>query len=120
MANSSKIVMNPAGVIKAHLGIQKGGPVHSFFTETCYRYMDKYVPYREGNLRNEVTLTSDSITYEMPYAEYQYYAIRADGTHEVKHYTTPGTGPIWDERMVSAEFDDVVKKVQDFVNRGGK
>ena len=35
-----------------------------------------------------------------------------------ENYTTPGTGPYWDKRMVSAEMQDVVKEVQDYI--GGK
>lgn len=37
-------IMKPTGQIKARLGIQSNGPAHKFFTETCHRYMEKYVP----------------------------------------------------------------------------
>ena len=115
------VKMQPVSVIKANLGIEPNGRVQKFFTETCYRHMDKYVPQGDtGNLRTIVDLTSNTITYEMPYAHYQYIGMREDGTHVVKNYTTPGTGPYWDKRMVSAEMQDVVKEVQDYVNRGGK
>lgn len=114
------IKLKPAGVIKARLGLEPNSRVQSFFTNTCYTHMDKYVPKDKGNLRTIVDIQSNSITYESPYAEYQYYGMRKDGTREVNNYTTPGTGPIWDERMVSAEIQDVVKEVQDYVNRGGK
>ena len=114
------VKMKPTSVIKARLGLEPNGRVQKFFTNTCYKHMDKYVPMDEGNLRTNVSLTSDTITYESPYARYQYYGIREDGTRPVQNYTTPGTGPYWDKRMVSAEMLDVVKEVQDFVNRGGK
>ena len=112
------VKMNPTSVIEAKLGLEPNGRVQSFFTETCYRYMDKYVPMRDGNLRTNVDITSDSITYESPYAGYQYYGMRKDGSHVVRNYTTPGTGPYWDKRMVSAEIDDVVSEVQNYFNRG--
>jgi hypothetical protein len=80
--------------------------------------MDKYVPKDEGNLRINVDIQPTSITYESPYARYQYIGMRDDGSRVVKNYTTPGTGTYWDKRMVSAEIDDVVKEVQDYV--GGK
>lgn len=115
-----KVKMKPISVIKANLGIQPNGPVHKFFTETCYRYMDKYVPMDTGDLRTIVDIKTDSITYEVPYAHYQYKGEREDGTHRVKNYTTPGTGPYWDKRMVSAEINNVIKEVQDYVNRGAK
>lgn len=112
------VKLNPTSQIKARLGIEPNGRVQKFFTNTCYKHMDKYVPKDEGNLRTIVDIQPDSITYESPYAKYQYYGMRNDGTHVVKNYTTPGTGKYWDKRMVSAEMQDVVKEVQDYV--GGK
>lgn len=112
------VKMQPTSEIKARLGIEPNGRVQKFFTNTCYKHMDKYVPMDEGNLRSNVSINNDSITYESPYARYQYYGIREDGTHEVKNYTTPGTGPYWDKRMVSAEMEDIVREVQNYI--GGK
>ncbi len=110
--------IKPISVIKAYLGIEPNGKVQKFFTNTCYRYMDKYVPMDTGNLRRNVSITSDTITYESPYAHAQYIGEVNGG--QVKNYTTPGTGPYWDERMKSVEMQDVVKEVQNYVNKGGK
>ena len=112
------VKLKPTSQIKARLGIEPNGRVQKFFTNTCYKHMDKYVPMREGNLRTIVDVKNDSITYESPYARYQYYGMREDGSHVVSNYTTPGTGTYWDKRMVSAEMQDVVKEVQNYV--GGK
>ena len=112
------VKLQPTSVIKARLGLEHNGKVQRFFTSTCYKHMDKYVPMDEENLRTIVDVQPNSITYESPYARYQYYGMRQDGTHVVQHYTTPGTGPYWDKRMVSAEMQDVVKEVQDYI--GGK
>jgi hypothetical protein len=112
------VKLKPTSQIKARLGIQPNGRVQKFFTNTCYKHMDKYVPMDEGNLRTIVDVKSDSITYESPYAKYQYYGMRADGSRPVKNYTTPGTGTYWDKRMTSAEMQDIVKEVQDYI--GGK
>lgn len=109
------IKLNPTSEIKIRLGINPGGDVQAFATETCYRYMDKYVPKDTGDLRTIVDIQNDRITYESPYARYQYYGIREDGTNEVKHYTTPGTGPYWDKRMWSAEGNDVIKEIQNYI-----
>ena len=80
--------------------------------------MDKYVPKDTGVLRENVTIDINSITYEQPYAHAQYVGEVNGG--QVTNYTTPGTGPYWDKRMVSAEMQDIVKEVQDFIDRGGK
>ena len=110
--------MQPTSKIKAKLGLEPNGRVQKFFTNTCYKHMDKYVPMDEGNLRTIVDIQDDWIMYEMPYAKYQYYGMREDGSHIVRNYTTAGTGRYWDKRMVSAEMKDVVKEVQDYI--GGK
>ena len=112
--------MQPTSVIEAHLGIEPNGRVQKFFTNSCYRHMDKYVPMDKGALRDMVVVGNTTITYLMPYARYQYYGIRGDGTHKVNpdNYTTRGTGPYWDKRMWSAEGKDIVKEVQKYV--GGR
>lgn len=108
------MALNPISTIKANLGIEPNGPVQKFFTNTCYRYMDKYVPKENGILRTNVTIKADSITYEQPYAHAQYVGYTKG---PVKNYTTAGTGPYWDRRMVSAEINDVVIEVQDYIRR---
>lgn len=112
------VKMKPTSTIVANLGLEPNGKVQKFFTNSCYKHMDKYVPMDEGNLRTIVSVDNDTITYESPYARYQYYGIRQDGTHQVQNYTTPGTGPYWDKRMWSAEGQEIVKEVQRYV--GGK
>lgn len=116
------VKLKPTSTIKARLGIEPNGRVQKFFTNTCYKHMDKYVPKDEGNLRTIVDVESNSITYESPYARYQYYGVREDGTHKVnpKNYTTPGTGTYWDKRMLSAEKRDVIREVKNFIKNGGK
>lgn len=138
------VKLKSTSVIKARLGLEPNGRVQKFFTNTCYKHMDKYVPKDEGNLRTIVDIRSDSITYESPYARYQYYGkkmVMSNGksafyspdygfwskkgekkqlTDEDLVHHTPGTGSYWDKKMVSNEIQDVVKEVQSYVNRGGK
>ena len=102
--------------IKARLGVEPDGRVQKFFTNTCRTHMDKYVPMDTGALRENVHLTESSITYESPYAHYQYEGVSKTGKE--LNYNTPLTGSHWDRRMVSAEMQDVVKEVQAYV--GGK
>lgn len=107
--------MKPISQIKFQLGINPGGPVQSFFTDTCAKHMDKYVPKDTGMLRTNISKDTNSITYESPYAHAQYVGYTKG---QVKNYTTPGTGAYWDRKMVSAEMEDVIKEVQNYVNRG--
>lgn len=80
-------MLKPISEIKVNLGLEPNGRVQKFFTNTCYRYMDKYVPRDTGVLRETVNLQADSITYQSPYAHAQYVGI-VNGS-EVKNYTTP-------------------------------
>ena len=127
------VKIKPVGTIKAKLGIQPGGDVHRFFTHTCRIHMDKYVPEDEGGLRTNVEEGIDYIRYNSPYAHYQYKGIlyvdpetnspyaRKDTTKvptgRALTYHTPGTGPYWDKRMVSAEMVQVIEEVQDYIRR---
>ena len=83
--------MEPISQIKADLGIQPNGRVQRFFTDTCYRHMDKYVPKDIGNLRDIVSKTANSITYESPYAHAQYVGYTKG---PVRHYTTARNGTL--------------------------
>ena len=116
-----KVRTKPTKYIKERLGLLEGGKFLKFCTDTCYKHMDQYVPYDTGMLRINaiMDINGGKITYIQPYARYQYYGVRADGTHEVKNYTTPGTGKYWDRLMVSADGKKVEKELQDFIDRGG-
>lgn len=109
--------IEPTSIIKVNLGIEPNGKVQTYLTERCYAYMDKYVPKDNGLLREIVTIDSDSITYEQPYAYAQYIGV-VNG-HPIANYTTPGTGPYWDERMKSVDMQAIVTEVQNYINRGG-
>jgi hypothetical protein len=112
------VKMAPTSVIEKHLGINADGRVQKFFTQTCAIHMDKYVPMYKGNLR-DYTIEGNQIIYDQPYAEYQYYGISKTGKKLVysplKH---PLATSYWDRTMVTNEMSDIVKEVQDFVNRG--
>lgn len=155
---NAKVKMNPTSVIKARLGIQKGGPAHAFFTNTCYRYMGQFVPGGiKGLLNQNVDIDTDKITYKSPYARYQYHGelyvdpflkiggfpirggkisfnpsdgivegfVSRKGVSKIAsgkplNYHTPGTGSFWDKKMWTSRGKEVVKEVQDFVDRGCK
>ena len=146
-----EIHMNPTSKIKARLGINPNGPVQKFFTNTCALRMDKYVPYREGNLAYATMYTTtDEVHYTAPYAQYMYEGkvmgpnipIKDANGNIVKWFSRKPkyltdrdidysqsranpehefAGPHWDKRMWSAEKDEVVKEVAEYVKiYGGK
>lgn len=115
---STQVDLKPISTIVADLGLTPNGKVQKFFTNTCYRYMDKYVPMDTGDLRTIVTIGDNYIDYEMPYAHYQYVGHWEDGSHEIKNHTTKGTTTYWDKRMWDIEKDNVIDEVQKFMKRG--
>ena len=115
---STKVDLKPINTIIADLGVEPNGRVQKFFTNACYRYMDKYVPMDTGNLRTVVTIGPNYVEYEMPYAHYQYVGQREDGSHKIKRHTTTGTTTYWDIRMWNVEKDNIVDEVQAFMGRG--
>ena len=140
---SKSVELKPVSVIKARLGIQPNGQVQKKFQSLCQQYMDKYVPYRDGNLRKNLDMSDPTkIVYESPYAHYQYEGVlyvmnNGKGayyspdygywskkpkykTDTPLHYETAGTGDHWDERMKSAEMNNLLDDLQKFVDRGGK
>ena len=138
------VKLKPISVIEADLGIDPDGDVQLFFTQTCATHMDKYVPFDKGNLAKYKLYGTDTIAYEQPYAHYMYVGkvmgdnipIKVNGiivrwySKAPKHYTGADikyntskhdeAGAYWDKRMWSAEKDEVIKKVQDYLDKGGK
>lgn len=113
------VTIKPTSVILANLKLNPNGEAQRQFTQSCYNHMDKYVPFRPGSglLRTIVDLKPDRIIYQSPYASYQYYGKRKDNTHVIKHWTTPGTGPYWNERMKKAEMKKIEKEVIKVIRR---
>ena len=77
---------------------------------------EKFVPYSGGSGQSAGGLRESGkvvkgesgdmyIVWDAVYALYQWYGIRADGTHKVKNYTTAGTGKQWVEKAKS-EYGD--------------
>lgn len=65
--------------------------------EDIHRRANKTTPFRAGDLREQVSKRVEEmdgiIVWQQPYAAYQERGSRADGSHVVRNYTTPGTGP---------------------------
>lgn len=120
--------------ILEQMGIDENRTFLAYAADQAYRYMDKYVPKSNGHydsktgmfiqpgmLRKEHLIYPEGdgvvIEYTQPYSRYQYYGVRADGSHRVQNYTTPGTGPYWDLAMLTAEGEDYMGELTEFVDK---
>lgn len=88
-------------------GMQENGDADLFLANTCFRRMQKYVPFDTGALSTTVTVRPGSVTYEQPYAHKQYTSNKGDGIR----------GKHWDKKMISAERSVIVKEVEDYVKK---
>lgn len=72
-------------------------------------------PMLSSQLRRNVLKTvvpetyTGTIIWRQPYASYQERGMRADGTHVVKNYTTPGTGKDFAKNAVNKTLKQVKK-----------
>lgn len=88
-------------------------------TNQAHADMNLYTPKRQGYLRDDSFVEKNRITYKMPYAKVQYrgYRISKDGKKiDFQNYTTPGTGPHWDQRAKSNHINSWCKA---FIGGGG-
>lgn len=143
---SVTVRMKGASQIKKRLGIDRGGPAHAFFTNTCYKKMTSYTPGGTSSHLNQlVEIRVDSITYKSPSAhylwngklyvdpkykkgafyspDYGYWSrpgITKLPTEKALNYHTPGTGSHWESLMWTSKGREVIKEVENYVRRGCK
>lgn len=117
------------------IGVNESKELLAYAGARAYDKMKEFVPLslghntkdgfiQGGRLRTEIEMYPDSegyiIEFTQPYARYQYYGIRADGTHEVYNYTTEGTGPYWDVVMMSVKGEEFLKELNDYIKEKNK
>ena len=107
--------------LEKQLHIDPEGIVQTIFTHSCRLHCDEFTPYDTGALADNVSETPSSFTYEVPYASYQYYGERQDGSHKIVHRTLdkhPLATSYWDKHMVTAKGNEVVEDVRRYMRRG--
>ena len=60
----------------------------------------------------EDTEDGKDLVWRGVYAGYQWFGARADGSHQVKHYTTPGTGSAWVDKAKDVHGEEWQKVTQ--------
>ena len=84
--------------------------------EDVHRTSLPKTPMFSSQLRRDVTKTvvpetyTGTIIWKVPYASYQERGMRADGSHVVRKYTTPGTGKDFAKNAVK----ETLSHVKDF------
>lgn len=87
--------------------MHEGGKTQLFLADTCFRRMQKYVPFETGTLSTHATVRAGSVTYEEQYAHRQYTTNKGKGIR----------GKYWDKKMVNNEKDLIVKEVEAYAKK---
>lgn len=117
MTTKVKIQMDDTGRILLKRALNKDGQAQEKFTKECAKWMNNYVPFKTGRLKDMmVEIDTSKITYNAPYAKKQYYINKGNGIGG----TLSGglRGKHWDKRMWNDRGNDIVKSIAQFV--GGR
>lgn len=95
------------GKIVSKYEMQQGGKTQLFLADTCFRRMQKYVPFETGALSTTATIKPGSVTYEQPYAHKQYTTNKGKGIR----------GKYWDRKMVANEKELVTQEVEAYAKK---
>ena len=80
--------------------------VNEEFAKIC----DPYVPYITGELSKNITITSQGISYNQPYASNVYDSM---GVHNKEHH--PLASSMWDEVAFANHKDELTAKTKELI-----
>ena len=125
MGTTVKVNLPIANILKNH-GLQKGGRVQAVMTSEVHRLSLPYIPFDNNPLSTTVDIEAESITYKMPYAQYQWYGKVMVGnprqaTQENLNYQgSPMRGAFWTNRAMANHKDELIKSIEDEIKKGGQ
>ena len=140
-----KVKINNVNKILKDHGLNDEGRVIQYARDEADRLMNPFIPMQNGTLRRLKTYPSASkIKYTSPYAHYQhtgdeYISPRLGvsgiplksgrwwspkGEKKKKSgrklkYHTAGTGPEWEKLMMKAKGKELIRDIQNYINKGG-
>lgn len=110
-----RVNLNPTNKILRARKLEKGGEAQVFFTKQCAKWMNNYVPFLTGRLKDlSVTLGTDFVKYSTRYARKQYYTNSGGGIKNRSGLR----GKLWDRRMWNDKKTDIKKDLANFI--GGR
>lgn len=121
MSTRITVNLNSVATILANRGLEKGGQAELVMATEVHRLSDPYTPWQEHELATQVTIEPGSITYNIPYAKYQWYGKVMAGnprrvtSKSLRYHGEPMRGSFWTNRMFADRKQDVVKAVEDFI-----
>lgn len=86
----------------------------TFAAQSWQRLIDKYTPYREGNLSKTVTITPKEIEYTVPYSVRVYNGERFNFRKDIH----PLAGAKWDKRAEPTQKPLLIREMQAYIDSG--
>lgn len=116
MATKVTINIDPTQKILLKRKLNNNGQAQLRFTNDIARLSEPYVPLQDGDLKDKKVISSNKITYNMPYARKQYFTNAGAG----KEGTSKGglRGKLWVKRCWADKGKGICKSVAQFV--GGR
>lgn len=117
MATTIRVNLQPVTTILANRGIERGGRASLFMTSEIHRLSMPYIPFDNNPLSTTVDIQANSITYKMPYANYQWRGISKNG-RSLKYQGAPKRGKEWTNRAMADHKQEVANSVERFIKEG--
>lgn len=77
-------------------------------------YCDPYVPFRDGNLSQNVTITDEYVQYNSPYAHRIYNGIDFNFSKDIHPLATAQ----WNRTMAAAKGQQLADDITEYIKRG--
>lgn len=114
---SIKTEMKSKEKILKDKGLSSKGVIQRKFTQSLAKYMNNYVPYTSGRLKDDsVTIKEDCIKYDTPYARKQYYTNSRGGERNRGGVR----GKKWDIRTWNEKGELIIKELNGYLKGGIK
>lgn len=103
-----------AGVALKIKRICSSDVVGLFAARETARNVEKYVPKREGVLRQSAVISPFLIEYTAPYAHYQWEGVSKRGSRLAYHDPSGMTGSHWEQK---ANKEDIASAITEYLRR---
>ena len=110
MGVTATVRVDVSGIPRKVRRICPSRKVGQFAAEDARRLMERFVPFRDGQLRASAIVSPFLVTYTAPYAHYQWEGVAKGGGR--LYHPTPGTMSHWERYIDKAQL---ARDVADFV-----
>lgn len=124
MPTTVKIQLNNTDEILKARHLETNGLAQLHMTNEIFKLSDEYVPFDNHNLGELVKIEPSSITYNSPYARYQWFGVAMESNprkatdRPLKYQGAPKRGKEWVTRCWIDRKSEILQSVANFV--GGR